>query len=181
MFRNKQSKNKALFQNWVDLHSDGLYKHALWMTGNRDTALDMVQETFYQAWQCINSLKDQDKSFPWLLMILRRSVYKEQKSQYRHVETVTHLSQCEDNITENDSSHLLEIYTMLGELSSTHRDVFLLFHLHGFSYDEISEQLSVPVGTVMSRISRARQALKKLTELSENNVSNIQQINAGES
>jgi len=56
---------------------------------------------------------------------------------------------------------------MLDNVSMQHREVFLLFYLHGFSYEEISDQLKVPIGTVMSRLARARGALQKLEQSNE--------------
>lgn len=138
------------------------------MTGSRDTAVDMVQEAFYRAWQTRKALQDKDKAFPWLLTILRRCVFREQRQQYRHADTIALLSNTEE-VAQSDY-HLLDIYSALSNISAAQRDIFLLHHLHGFSYEEISNQLGIPVGTVMSRLSRARDALRKLVENEDSNV-----------
>lgn len=140
-----------------------LFRHALWMTGRQDVAADVVQETYYQAWRSINNLKDDSKALPWLLTILRRCIYQEQRCQYRQAETVEQLQHLDSHHTQ-DEYRLLEIYRALESISSKHRDIFLLHYLHGFSYEEISEQLNIPKGTVMSRLSRARNALQAVVE-----------------
>ena len=148
------------FDDWISRYHAVLYKHALWMTGNQDIAQEMTQETFYQAWLSRHTLKDMDKALPWLLTILRRAIYRELRCQYRHVETLTQLSLLDQDTTQSDACGLLEIYYALEKLSPKLRETFLLHHLHGFSYEEISAQLEIPMGTVMSRIARAREALQ---------------------
>ncbi len=153
---------KAQFDEWINAHHAALYRHALWMTGNRDVAAEMVQEAFFQAWVAMDSLKESDKALPWLLTILRRAIYREQRYQYRHSETMSQLSELVEGQTDDEPQRLLLIYRALENLSANHRDVVLLHYLQGFSYEEISEQLQVPKGTVMSRLSRAREVLAEL-------------------
>ena len=124
----------------------------------------MVQEAFFQAWLAIDSLQNTDKPLPWLLTILRRAIYREQRCQYRQLDTFAQLSILDSEQSQNDSFHLLTLYSALESISNDHREVFLLHHLHGFSYEEIGEQLKIPRGTVMSRLARARDALQKLVQ-----------------
>lgn len=159
----KKPDKARQFSIWVNQYHAALYKHALWMTGSNDLAQEMTQEAFYQAWACIHSLKDHDKALPWLLTILRRAVYREQRYQYRNKETCQALGNQDQEYATEDSVTLLEIYHTMEQLTPKLRDTFLLYHLHGFSYEEISEQLQIPTGTVMSRLSRARQALQEQT------------------
>ena len=150
------------------------------MTGNPDNAMDAVQETFYQAWLSIDKLQDKDKILPWLITILRRAVYREQRHQYRQVEVLTQLSLIETNSSASDAYSLVTIYDMLDKLSIQHREVFLLFYLHGFSYEEIADLLETPAGTVMSRLSRARTALQKLDQSNENKIIKLTDIKRGQ-
>jgi len=168
---------KAQFDEWIGTHHAALYRHALWMTGNRDVATEMVQEAFFQAWVAMDSLKESDKALPWLLTILRRAIYREQRYQYRHNETVSQLNDLVTGQMADDPQRLLLIYRALENLSANHRDVVLLHYLQGFSYDEISEQLQVPKGTVMSRLSRAREVLAELdAAASDDNVVQLDNI-----
>lgn len=156
------------FERWVSDFHEPLYRHALWMTGNGDVAADMVQEAYYQAWSVRDSLKDPDRVLPWLLTILRRQVYRDYKCRYRHQETLEELGrQVDEDAHNEDPTGLLEIYRAMEALSVQHREVFLMFYLHGFSYEEISDQLDIPKGTVMSRLARAREALSQVTRVPE--------------
>lgn len=167
LFR-KNSIQKNTFESWIRNHKNALYRHALWMTGHREVAADMVQETFFQAWQVMHTLQETDKALPWLITILRRAIYKEQRQQYRHIETMHELGALALDSATEDSANLVEIYKLLEGLSLAHREVFLLHHLQGFSYEEISEQLDIPKGTVMSRLSRAKEKLRAVQSASNN-------------
>ena len=128
-----------------------------------------------------DALKDEDKALPWLLTILRRTVYREQRCQYRNQETLNTLKQLDLEETQSDAFTLLEIYDALEYLSPKLRDTFLLHHLHGLSYEEISAQLEIPTGTVMSRISRAREALQKQQNTDSEKVIDFRSIKRGSS
>jgi len=175
----KKRNLKTQFDGWISEHNSSLYKQAFWMTGNRDTAMDAVQETFYRAWLSIDKLNDTEKVFPWLLTILRRAVYREQRCQYRHAEVVNQLMELQTDTSASDAYSSLAIYDMLESVSMKHREIFLLFHLHGFSYEEIGENLQIPKGTVMSRLARAREALQKLDQESESKVIDLNLIKRG--
>ncbi|MDH5324002.1 MAG: RNA polymerase sigma factor [Gammaproteobacteria bacterium] len=177
-----QKPSKSQFDDWIRLYHRALYKHALWMTGSRDNAEDVVQETFFQAWTAMGSLKDPDKALPWLLTILRRAVYREQRCRYRHSETIQELIQLDQGVDQSimtDAYTMIEIYDSLETLSPKLRDAFLLYHLHGFSYEEISDQLNIPVGTVMSRLSRARDTLKSVSEITGGKVVSLKKLKRG--
>lgn len=155
-----KNSREAVFETWVQRYHAALYKHALWMSGSRELAQEATQEAFFQAWLSMDKLKDSDKALAWLLTILRRSVYREQRDVYRHQETQQYLAQLDTSTYVSDQYSLLDVYKCLAGLSAKLRDTFLLHYLHGFSYEEISTQLEIPIGTVMSRISRAREELQ---------------------
>lgn len=174
-----KSPNSEKFGDWIHQYHRALYRHALWMVGSQDIAQDMTQEAFFQAWISINSLKDESKALPWLLTILRRTVYREQRCQYRNQETLDTLRQLDLEQTQADAFTLLEIYNALEHLTPKLRDTFLLHHLHGFSYEEISTQLEIPTGTVMSRLSRAREALQQQQDTDNGKVIDFKSIKRG--
>jgi len=175
---NKSSQSEK-FNDWITRYHGAIYKHALWMVGSSDIAQDMTQDAFYQAWLSMDSLKDEEKVLPWLLTILRRAVYREQRCQYRNAETLEELKQLDGESTQPDSFTLIQVYAALETLSPKLRDAFLLYHLHGFSYEEIGMQLEIPPGTVMSRISRARKALLKDQYLDSEKVIEFKQVKRG--
>ncbi|MGD8572736.1 MAG: RNA polymerase sigma factor [Gammaproteobacteria bacterium] len=164
--------DKDKFTKWIDEQHTSLFKHAFWMTGNRALAEDLVQETFYQAWKSRHDIENEDNPLPWLLTVLRRQVYKEY--QQTRLDTLALSEQHidvhiggSDNSTEVNLDTLLDLGTGLMSLSTRQRELMLLHGLHGFTYDQIAEQLGIPIGTVMSRISRARQALRAFYTNSE--------------
>ena len=149
------------FVEWIDLCHGALFKHALWMTGNRSLAEDLLQETFYQAWKSRHAIENETSPLPWLLTILRRALYKE--LQQTRLETIPLDEQHLENpqsLASEDLDMMVDLGKGLMSMSARQRDLLLLHVLHGFSYEQISEQVGIPLGTVMSRISRARQVLK---------------------
>lgn len=159
----KRPNKKEKFSHWIERYHAALYRHALWMTGQPDLAADMVQETYYQAWQSLGKLRDDDHALPWLLIILRRAVYREHRQQCRFDHLAREFGMLENKTKDDvEDNELLDLCHSLEALSPSHRETLLLYALHGFTYQEISEQLDIPVGTVMSRISRARAALNRL-------------------
>ncbi|KPJ96091.1 MAG: hypothetical protein AMJ53_01405 [Gammaproteobacteria bacterium SG8_11] len=154
-------KDKEKFVQWIDNHHAALFKHAFWMIGNRALAEDLVQETFYEAWKNRHSIKNEDNPFPWLLTVLRRAVYKEhQQARLDTVALTEHHLENSEIYSQEDIDSLVDLGIGLMSLSTRQRELLLLHSLHGFSYEQISEQLGIPIGTVMSRIARARQMLR---------------------
>lgn len=150
------NNDKTKFTAWIHTHQAGLYRHAYWMTGDADLAADLVSETYYQAWKDRAGLRDEAKVLPWLLSILRHSTYRE----FSRRQPVLEHDAAQDLAPEHDRDALIDLARLLGEQSPAHREILLLHALHGFSYEEIGEQLELPLGTVMSRLSRARKALR---------------------
>jgi len=149
--------------------------------------MDMVQEAYYQAWSSMASLKDNAKAFAWLVTILRRAVYREQRHQYRHKETLAALRQEDEASSDVNASRdvneysLIESYRVMESISPVQRETFLLHELHGFSYEEISQQLNIPLGTVTSRIARARDALRLIRSREADNIVKLQNVKRGDS
>ena len=153
-------RDRQQFDDWIREYHSTLYRHALWMTSRSDVAEDCVQEAYYQAWKSRKSLKDEAKVFSWLLTILRRMVYREYEQRANNVTcTVDDFSSFPELAVDDDQGKMLDLIKAMHKLSTGHRDILLLHGLHGLSYLEISEVLEIPIGTVMSRLSRARTAL----------------------
>lgn len=155
-------RDQRQFEQWIREHHAGLYRHALWMTGKSDVANDCVQEAYFQAWKNRKSLKEKSKAFPWLLTILRRTVYREYGQRALDAK---HLSASLPDVDERGETpnhgDMIDLVNAMGQLSAMHREIMLMHGLHGLSYQEISTMLDIPTGTVMSRLSRARAALEK--------------------
>jgi RNA polymerase sigma-70 factor (ECF subfamily) len=179
MWRKEKNKQKK-FTSWVHLHHKALYKHALWMTGSSDTAADTVQETYHNAWLAINQLRDDKQVLAWLLTILKRSVYREFRQKYRWKTFIQELNPDDHSTTTNNDIEdtMIDTLKIMELLSASQRETFLLYALHGFTYQEISQQLKLPIGTVTSRISRAREAIQKALKQSTDNVIPLTRIHS---
>jgi RNA polymerase sigma-70 factor, ECF subfamily len=145
-----------------------LYNFARWLTRNREEAEDLVQETYLKAWQGFSSFQLGTNFRAWMYRILRNTFLTSRTSSQGSM-TVP-LDSHEDGIelafiAETPESLLLElsnrelVRNAIEELPMHFREILLLCEIDEMSYREISEALSIPIGTVMSRLARARSAV----------------------
>lgn len=149
---------------------DQLYNFAHWLTQNREEAEDLVQETYAKALKGFSSFQLGTNFRAWMYRILRNT-FLTSRSGLKVSMTVP-LDAEEENgpelaveretpetlLFERSDRDLLE--SAIDELPIHFREVLLLCEVEEMSYQEISETLSIPIGTVMSRLSRARRALR---------------------
>jgi RNA polymerase sigma-70 factor, ECF subfamily len=154
-------------------HIDGLYGYALVLAKNRTDAEDLVQETYLRAIRAIGRLRDDSNVKGWLFTILRNIWLNEVRQRRKapeslDVETDERASVLVDEGTEGphevyvaklERSHVRKAIQQLPEEA---REVILLREWEGLSYQEIATVLDCPVGTVMSRLARARAKLRDL-------------------
>jgi RNA polymerase sigma-70 factor (ECF subfamily) len=150
---------------------DQLYNFAHWLTQNRDEAEDLVQETYVKALKGFSSFQLGTNFRAWIYRILRNTFLTSRKGRKVTMTVPLDLDEEEESpepAIERDtpetlllarSSHEL-MQKALDELPVHFREILLLCEVEEMSYQEISETLSVPIGTVMSRLSRARQTLR---------------------
>ena len=146
-------------------HLDAAYNLARWMTRDGADAEDVVQDAYLRAFKFFDGFHGGD-SRPWLLKIVRNSCYSWlQKNRgltaMAEFDEEQHSSQILDAETEligKIDSRLLK--PMLEELPLEFREVIILRELEGLSYKEIAGVADLPLGTVMSRIARARERLQ---------------------
>ncbi len=127
-------------------HLDSLYFVALKLTGRREDAEDLVQETYYKAFNHLNQLKDLEKCKQWLYRIMINTWKNWAIKRSREV------------FPENQE-HWEDVDAALTRLSPNYRLAVILSDIEGFSYKEISKIMKLPMGTVMSTLSRARRQL----------------------
>jgi RNA polymerase sigma-70 factor, ECF subfamily len=145
-----------------------LYRTALRFTHSSAEAQDLVQETCLRAFRSLDQLKHPTAARAWTFTILR-SVYLRQ-AERRTAESVSldELEARPGEVRWNDLSRdsplrgamLQEVRRATLRLPLPLREVIVLAHIGGFSYEEIARILDVPIGTVMSRLSRGRQCLR---------------------
>jgi RNA polymerase sigma-70 factor, ECF subfamily len=159
---------------------DQLYNFAHWLTQNREEAEDLVQETYAKALKGFSSFHLGTNFRAWMYRILRNTFLT---SRTGLKATATVPIDAEENGTElpveNESpeSILLKrsdsqlVQSAIDDLPVHFREILLLCEVEEMSYQEIAETLSIPIGTVMSRLSRARRALRDGLVLSQKVVS----------
>ena len=160
----------AGFDELVDRHADDLYGLAMSQTGSDADARDLVQETFLAAYRQILKFEGRSSLRTWLVRILFNLAAKRRRSQ--RVRRATALDAPAGAAAEADPAMQhrspaagvearIDVMAMLDTLTDEHRQVIVLRELEQMSYQEIAGALGVPVGTVESRLHRARQDLRK--------------------
>jgi len=161
----------ATFEDLAMPLFDQLYNFARWLTQDTAEAEDLVQETYAKALRGFSSFQMGTNFRAWIYRILRNSFL----SSRTGLKTMVAIDEdAEDTLlppaTTTPESILLAqasreiVQQALADLSVPFREILLLCEVEEMSYQEISETLSIPMGTVMSRLSRARKALRNLLE-----------------
>jgi len=162
------------FENDAVSHQDALYNYALKIARNSDDANDLVQETYYKAYKKYHQFENGTNSKAWMFMILKNTFinnYRKLKREpakldYDEIEDLYETiksDQTKDNNLDLDFYNDLlddELSAALSKLPTKMKEVFLLCDLEGYSYEEISEISNIPIGTVRSRLHRARKILQ---------------------
>jgi len=150
-----------------------LYNFAHWLTQDREEAEDLVQETYAKALKGFSSFQQGSNFRAWIYQILRNTFFTS-RSGLKAAATVPLESESDQQtfpaINETPESILLQrldrqlVQEALGRLAVPNREVLLLCEFEEMSYREISATLAIPIGTVMSRLSRARRALRDIVQ-----------------
>lgn len=149
-------------------HFNELYRMASRVLGNRSDAGDIVQETFLQAWKCFDRFETGTNCRAWLYKILFNVIRQNRRKAWRYNLRFVHDDE-ERTIEETlgyeplIGEHLDEkrVNAAFEKLPETYREVVLLVDVHELAYREAAEALDVPIGTVMSRLSRGRAQLRQ--------------------
>ena len=153
------------FEQNITPHINAAYNLARWLTRDDADADDVVQESYLRAFKFFDGFRGGD-SRAWLLKIVRNTCYSWIKQNRRH-ETITEFDEelhgiaaavSETTLIENIDRQILK--QLLEELPIEFREVVILRELEGLSYKEIAGIADLPLGTVMSRLARARQRLQ---------------------
>ena len=143
-------------------YSADLYRYAHWLCRDRHLAEDLVQEAFARAWKAWAELRELAQAKAWLMTILRREYAR---SVARNKIEVEHGEIAESEMPAVPSFEAgLETAQLVGLLPETYREPLLLQVLGGFSCSEIAAMLGTSEGAVMTRLTRARHALRERYE-----------------
>jgi RNA polymerase sigma-70 factor (ECF subfamily) len=155
--------SKRKIETLVDVHYEALYRYAYRLSGASQTAEDLTQETFCQAQNKLHQLRDETKAKSWLFSILRNAFLHRLRSSKQEKEiSLDGIGEVPERAVEPalpiDSAQLQQA---LNELPEAFRTSIILYYFEDFSYKDIAEQMNVPLGTVMSRLARAKTFLRQ--------------------
>jgi len=158
-----RSNKTGDFESAAMPHLDALFRTAARVVGDRTEAEDLVQEAYLQAWKSFHRFEPGTNCRAWLFKILFHVIQHHRRKWYssRRHETDELLEQAVAYVPPG-SQHLKdeEVLAAFERLPGQYRDVVLLADVEEFSYKEVAEALKIPVGTVMSRLSRGRKLLR---------------------
>lgn len=165
------------FGELVRRYQDRLYTSVYRMVDNGDDALDVVQDAFLNAYQSLASFKGDALFFTWLYRIAANtaiSLRRKKKVLARIDPGGNGYLEPADSSELSRPDHALEqveqeqrLYRALARLSPEHRTVLVMKELEGQKYEDMAEMLAVPIGTIRSRLHRARLELRELLERDE--------------
>ena len=164
------------FGELFDAYARSVYNHAFRLTGNWAQAEDIVSLTFLDAWRLRGTVDEEGGSLrPWLLGIATNVTRNTRRAARRHAAAVSRLPPAEaerdfaDEVAArlDDAAELALVQTALTTLRRAEREVLALCVWSGLDYRAAAEALGVPVGTVRSRLSRARAKLAKHVKSAE--------------
>lgn len=144
--------------------SSDIYSYILRLVSKPNVAEDLLQEVFVSVWQGLDGFRKESTVKTWLFRITHNKTMSWMRASYRNLEIDYDETEVAVNNETPDSKITLNwraevVQEALGDLSANHRSVIELFYFHGLSYNEISEIVVCPVGTVKSRMSHALQNL----------------------
>jgi RNA polymerase sigma-70 factor (ECF subfamily) len=145
-------------------HIPKLRAFAISLCGNADRADDLVQETLVRAWSHLGSFIEGSNLIGWLFTILRNAYFTQYRKRRREVSDADGLFSGRIAIAPGQTPHMdmLDFRNALTQLPANQREALILIGAVGHSYDEAAEICGCAVGTVKSRVSRARKALAEM-------------------
>jgi RNA polymerase sigma factor (sigma-70 family) len=170
-----EAEKQKVFNDEFMPHINSMYNFAYRLTLDQDDSKDLLQDTYLKAFRFIDSFQKGTNAKAWLFRILKNSFINDyrkkskepSKVDYQDVETYYNSEDVDRQITPDLRVEALrdmigdEISNALNSLDVDFRTVIILCDLEGFKYDEMAKILDIPIGTVRSRLHRARNLLKE--------------------
>jgi RNA polymerase sigma-70 factor, ECF subfamily len=171
LVRRLQANDRAAFEEVVERYYEAIYRQHWHLCGHVETAADLTQETFVQAWKSLPSFQGRSALRTWLYTIAVRVWQRWRERSGGHVHVL--LDELADTLPDPDGDpavlaelhHLQEaVREALQRLPGAYREVLVLFYLQGMKYEEIADALGIPLGTVKSRLHTGLQRIRTLLE-----------------
>jgi RNA polymerase sigma-70 factor (ECF subfamily) len=162
-----QKTDSRQFSNALIAQLPALRRYAAALAGSVSAGDDLVQDCLERALKQADSLRDPGRLAAWLRSILY-NLYVDELRRRRARGIEEDISALVDSsalsVPPRDRGEFSDLTAAMSSLSAEHRQILLLVGLDGMSYREIADELGVPIGTVMSRLARARERLRSLLE-----------------
>lgn len=161
--------DRDAFGDLIGRYQDRLFNTMVRIAGNRDDAADAVQDAFVQAYVKLDSFRGDSQFFTWLYRIAMNVVLTRRRRRRPNQsldagkeaagdEPMDHAPPPDDRLLADERAQ--QVQSALAELGDQHRKILVLREMEGCSYEAIAEILELPVGTVRSRLFRARMQLR---------------------
>jgi RNA polymerase sigma factor (sigma-70 family) len=174
-YQYNRKEQMQIFEGEFLPHLDAMYNFAFRLAMDEDDAKDLVQDTYMKAYRFINSFQQGTNSKAWLYRILKNSFINDyrkkskepSKVDYQEVEGYYNSEKVDENKTSDLRQESVkdmigdEVSLALNSLAVDFRTVIILCDIEGFTYEEMAKILDIPIGTVRSRLHRARNLLKE--------------------
>ncbi|MFK7735740.1 MAG: RNA polymerase sigma factor [Pirellulaceae bacterium] len=167
-------ETRAAVASWIQEFHQDIYRFSYWISGCPNAAEDVTQETFLRAFHAAqkgSGPREADKTKSWLLTIARNEFARHAKRQNKIIansEVSDDTVQIENTTSTDDDREWL--LSGLQQLSENYRTILLMYYFEEQSYTEIAAVLDIPIGTVMSRLSRAKRSLKQCLTRAEQEI-----------
>jgi RNA polymerase sigma-70 factor, ECF subfamily len=150
-------------QELVASHYAGLYRYAYRLSGSAQEAEDLTQETFCQAQAKLGQLRDWQRARGWLYAILRNAyLHRLRDRKQEQCVSLNGVGELPARMPEPlPDVEPAQLQQALAELPEAYRTPIILYYFEDFSYRDIADQMGVPIGTVMSRLARAKAHLRQ--------------------
>lgn len=174
-----QTEKEIYFNEKFFPYLSQLYSYAYYLTKSEDDAKDLVQETFIKAFRYMDKFQEGTNEKAWLYKIMKNSFindYRKKSKKPIHYSFETVYEKADDDYDEVKSvpgyehSEIInafkgvlgdEVHNALESLSNDYKQILVLADIEDFTYEELSDILDIPIGTVRSRLFRARNLLKE--------------------
>jgi RNA polymerase sigma-70 factor, ECF subfamily len=165
--------NQSEFMEEMVPHMDSLYNYALWLTNEPNAAKDLLQDTYLKAYRFFEKYQKGTNARAWLFRIMKNSYINDYRKKTREPDNLefdeseySYLDVMHPSLDTTDTRELMyrnllddDISTALARLPENFRTAIVLRDIEGFTYEELAEFFDIPIGTVRSRLHRARKAL----------------------
>ena len=172
--------NERAFEQLVSIYEKSVFNMAMYITHDREDALDVSQEVFVKLWQTIQNYRGEASLLTYLMTLTKNAAYDLERKKARHRTTSLTLENEDGETVELDlpdrsdeanpeqnylrKEKIETVRRAINALDRDWREIIIMRDINGMSYAEISGATGLTEGTVKSRLNRARQALKKILE-----------------